>query len=183
MKLRLPSLVPDRILLVVGMQFYEFLGIDMPERAVDSCICILIFPSMAERTPPVLHNFHQIRGIAEQGDAQGAVELAVEDPEKPVARRMQRRDVDNRLRSVPVPVRDPIGDKIHIRLYLHAADILQMRFDQQYPDNHERYGRQNRQVDERNAENYFPEGLFHIVAADSYPDHYAPYYLLSFLNP
>ncbi|HEX5773907.1 MAG TPA: hypothetical protein VFY07_06245 [Geomobilimonas sp.] len=127
---------------------------------------------MGKRTPPIFHYFHQIHNIPEERDTQGTVELAVEDPEKPVVCRMKPGNVYGRLLVITIPMGNPGGDEIAIRFDVHAPDILQMRFNQDNPDNHERYGRNNRQIDERDTEDHFPEGLSFIVAADSHSIHY-----------
>src|SRR6185369_13369626 len=129
---------------------------------------------MGKRTPPVFHDHYQIHGVPEERYTQRAVVLAVEDPEEPVVRHMKPGNVDGRLLCISIAMRNPGGDKIPIRFYLHAADIFQMSFYQKYPHNHERYRRNNRQINEWNAEYNFPKGLPFIVTANSYSIHYVP---------
>lgn len=145
----------------------------MPKGFVDCGIRIIPFFAMGKRAPPVLHDFHQIHQIADESHRQVAIELAVEDPEKPAVRQVEPENVDGRLILIGIAMGRSVGNKIPIRLDVHAADIFQVNSNQANPDNQERHRRQKRQIDKRHAEDPFPEGLSFIVAANFHSLHYS----------
>jgi len=106
-----PLLIPDRVLLVVGMQLFQFLRVHVPEGSVDGPLRVFPFLVMAERAPPVFHYLHQIDSVPEECYTQRAIELAVEDPEEPVTRHMERGDIDDRLFPVSMAMGNPGGDE------------------------------------------------------------------------
>src|SRR6185369_13081856 len=86
--LLLALLIPDRVLLVIGMQLDELLRIHMPKGLVDSAFRVFLLLVMGKRAPPVFHDHHQIHRVPEECHTQRTIELAVEDPEDLVVREM-----------------------------------------------------------------------------------------------
>ena len=99
--------IPEGIMSVIGMEFFLILWVHMPEGFVDGAFDILLLPVMGKRAPPVLHDHHQIGHIPEERHAKRAVKLAVEEPEKPVTRKMERGNVEGRLVVTAVTVGNP----------------------------------------------------------------------------
>ena len=92
---------------------------------------------------------------------------------------MKPGDIDGWLFLITVAMRHPGRDKFPIRFNLHATDIFQMGFNQKTPHDHERYGRDYGQIDERDSEDHLPKGLLYTVAANSYSVHYSSFSLFS----
>ena len=155
--------IPDRVLFVVRMKFFEFFRVYMPEGSVNSTFCVFTFLVMGKWTPPVFNDLYQIGCVPEECHAQRAIMFAVEDPEKPVVCRMKPGDVDNGLRIVVIAMRYPGRNEIPIRFYLHATDIFQVRLNQKNTDDYERYRCNNGEIDKRNSQNYFPQRLSGVV--------------------